>query len=127
MRSFHIAPDRGMSIIWFDSQDHLDAAFPHLKAFQQQIAERFEARCEAQKASPARKWISGRRGTPHFPYAHDHKARTIMTDLTSHTVPPQMHAVVTTGNGSYDGLDYEWCQHRCLPLARCWSGCWPPA
>lgn len=49
MRSFHIAPDRGMSIIWFDSHDHLDAAFPHLKAFQQQIAERFEARCEAQK------------------------------------------------------------------------------
>ena len=49
MRSFHIAPDRGMTIIWFDGQDHLDAAFPHLKAFQQQIAERFEARCEAQK------------------------------------------------------------------------------
>ena len=38
MRSFHIAPDRGMTIIWFDSQEHLDAAFPHMKAFQQQIA-----------------------------------------------------------------------------------------
>lgn len=55
MRSFHIAPDRGMSIIWFDSQENLDAAFPHMKAFQQQIAERFEARIEAQKGitSPA--------------------------------------------------------------------------
>ena len=34
MRSFHIAPDRGMTIIWFDNQEHLDAAFPHMKAFQ---------------------------------------------------------------------------------------------
>ena len=23
MRSFHIAPDRGMTIIWFDNQEHL--------------------------------------------------------------------------------------------------------
>jgi len=34
-------------------------------------------------------------------------ARTIMTDLTSHTVPLQMYAVVTTGNGGYDRLDYR--------------------
>ena len=26
MRSFHIAPDRGMTIIWFENQEHLDAA-----------------------------------------------------------------------------------------------------
>jgi hypothetical protein len=49
MRNFHIAPDRGMTIIWFDNQEHLEFAFPHLKAFQQQIAERFEGRVEAQK------------------------------------------------------------------------------
>ena len=49
MRNFHIAPDRGMTIAWFDTQEHLDAAFPFMKAFQQQIADRFEARVEAQK------------------------------------------------------------------------------
>ena len=49
IRSFHIAPDRGMTIVWFDSQEHLDGAFPHMKTFQQQLAERFEARVEAQK------------------------------------------------------------------------------
>jgi hypothetical protein len=49
IRNFHIAPDRGMTILWFDTQENLDAAFPFLKAFQQQIAERFEARVEAQK------------------------------------------------------------------------------
>ena len=48
-RNFHIAPDRGMTIVWFDTQEHLDAAFPFLKAFQQQLAERFEARIEAHK------------------------------------------------------------------------------
>ena len=54
MRSFHIAPDRGMSIIWFSEQKFLDAAFPLLKQFQQAIADRFEAKCVAQKgiASP---------------------------------------------------------------------------
>ena len=49
IRNFHIAPDRGITILWFDTQENLDAAFPFLKAFQQQIAERFEARVEAQK------------------------------------------------------------------------------
>ena len=49
MRSFHIAPDRGMSIIWFREQIFLDEAFPKLKEFQQAIANRFEAKCEAQK------------------------------------------------------------------------------
>ena len=58
MRSFHIAPDRGMTIIWFDNQEHLDTAFPHMKAFQQQIAERFEARTEAQKGVTSRTAIS---------------------------------------------------------------------
>ena len=49
MRSFHIAPDRGMSIIWFKEQIFLDEAFPRLREFQQAIADRFEAKCEAQK------------------------------------------------------------------------------
>ena len=49
MRSFHIAPDRGMSIIWFKEQIFLDEAFPKLKEFQQAIADRFEAKCQAQK------------------------------------------------------------------------------
>jgi hypothetical protein len=48
-RSFHIAPDRGMTILWFDKQKNLDAAFPFLKSFQQEIAKRFEANCNAQK------------------------------------------------------------------------------
>ena len=49
MRSFHMAPDRGMTIIWFNSQKNLDAAFPGLKEFQKALASRFEARCDAQK------------------------------------------------------------------------------
>ena len=49
MRSFHIAPDRGMTIIWFSHKTFLDDAFPKLKEFQQAIADRFEAKCEAQK------------------------------------------------------------------------------
>ena len=49
LRSFHIAPDRGLSIIWFSEQRFLDAAFPMLKEFQQAIADRFEAKCVAQK------------------------------------------------------------------------------
>ena len=49
IRNFHIAPDRGMTILWFDTQEHLDAAFPFMKEFQQQLAQRFEARIEAQK------------------------------------------------------------------------------
>ena len=38
-----------MSIIWFKEQIFLDGAFPKLKEFQQAIADRFEAKCEAQK------------------------------------------------------------------------------
>ena len=38
-----------MTIVWFDTQEHLDAAFPFMKEFQQQLAQRFEARIEAQK------------------------------------------------------------------------------
>ena len=53
MRNFHIAPDRGMSIVWFDTQENLDAAIPFMKGFQQQLAERFEARAELQKGIPS--------------------------------------------------------------------------
>ena len=49
MRSFHIAPDRGMSIVWFNDQGALDAAFPIIKQVQAKIAEKFEARAEIQK------------------------------------------------------------------------------
>lgn len=49
MRNFHISPDRGMTIIWFNKQEHLDAAFPPMTAFHQQIAERVEGRVEALK------------------------------------------------------------------------------
>lgn len=49
MRSFHIAPDRGMTLIWFNSQESLDAAFPMIKQVQNEIAEKFEARAEIQK------------------------------------------------------------------------------
>ncbi len=31
MRSFHMAPDRGMTIMWFNNQKNLDEAFPGLK------------------------------------------------------------------------------------------------
>ncbi len=50
MRSFHIAPDRGMTIIWFDTKDNLEAAFPFLKSFQNELATRFEAYCNSEKA-----------------------------------------------------------------------------
>ena len=49
MRSFHIAPDRGMSIIWFKSQEALDAQLPMIKEFQNILAEKFHARAETQK------------------------------------------------------------------------------
>ncbi len=49
MRSFHIAPDRGMSIIWFNSQEDMDAAFPMIKQVQGEIAKKFEGRAEIQK------------------------------------------------------------------------------
>ena len=49
LRSFHIAPDRGMTIIWFNSQEALDAAFPFIKKVQGELAEKFEGRAEIQK------------------------------------------------------------------------------
>ncbi|MCH1482844.1 MAG: hypothetical protein L7W95_03175 [Alphaproteobacteria bacterium] len=49
MRSFHIAPDRGMSIIWFESQEALDAQLPMIKEFQNMLAEKFQGRAETQK------------------------------------------------------------------------------
>ena len=53
MRNFHIAPDCGLPIVWFDTQETLDAAIPFFKGMQQQIAERFEARVELQKGIPS--------------------------------------------------------------------------
>ena len=49
-RSFHIAPDKGMAIMWFESQNDLDNAFPMLKDFQKKIAEMFDAKVSAEKA-----------------------------------------------------------------------------
>ncbi len=49
MRSFHIAPDRGMTIIWFKDQAALDAVFPMIKQLQAELAERFDGRAEIQK------------------------------------------------------------------------------
>ena len=50
MRSFHIAPDRGMSICYFDTNENLNNAFKSLKEFQQNVAGKFEAKADAQKA-----------------------------------------------------------------------------
>ena len=50
MRSFHIAPDRGMTICYFNTMDNLNEAFPHMKKFQQSVADKFEAKADAQKA-----------------------------------------------------------------------------
>lgn len=58
MRSFHVAPDRGMSIMWFKDQGDLDAAFPMVKQVMNEMAEKFEARAEIQKGitSPELGW-----------------------------------------------------------------------
>lgn len=50
MRSFHISPDRGMSIFYFDTNKNLNAAFPSMKEFQQNVAAKFDAKADAQKA-----------------------------------------------------------------------------
>ena len=50
MRSFHIAPDRGMSWCYFDTNENLNAAFLSMKKFQQSVAAKFEAKADAQKA-----------------------------------------------------------------------------
>ena len=49
-RSFHIAPDRGMAIMWFKTQEDLDNAFPILKDFQNKLAEMFNGKVIAEKA-----------------------------------------------------------------------------
>ena len=49
MRSFHIAPDRGMTMIWFKEQAALDAVFPMIKQLQNDLAAKFEGRAEIQK------------------------------------------------------------------------------
>ena len=49
MRSFHMASDRGRTIMWFNNQKNLDNAFPRLKEFQKALNSGFEAHCDAQK------------------------------------------------------------------------------
>ena len=44
MRSFHIAPDRGMSLCYFDTNENLNAAFPSMKEFQRSGAAKFLAK-----------------------------------------------------------------------------------
>ena len=46
MRSFHISPDRGMSIFYFDTNENLNAAFPSMKEFQQNVAAKFDAKAD---------------------------------------------------------------------------------
>ena len=50
IRSCHIAPDRGMSVCYFDTNENLNAAFPSMKESQQSVAAKFEAETDAQKA-----------------------------------------------------------------------------
>ena len=40
---------RGMSIIWFESQEALDAQLPMIKEFQNVLAEKFQGRAVTQK------------------------------------------------------------------------------
>ena len=48
MRLFHIAPDRDLSLCYFDTNENLNAAFPSMKEFQQNVAAKFEAKADAQ-------------------------------------------------------------------------------
>ena len=57
MRSFHMAPDRGMTIMWFNNQKTWMKLFRIKKEFQKALASRFEARCDAQKVLRARSLI----------------------------------------------------------------------
>ena len=50
IRSCHKAPDRGMSVCYFDTNENLNAAFPSMKESQQSAAAKFEAKADAQKA-----------------------------------------------------------------------------
>ena len=49
MRSFHIAFDRGQTIMWFKKQEDLDAAFSMVKQLFMEIAQRFEGKLDIQK------------------------------------------------------------------------------
>ena len=53
MRSFHIAPDRGMSLCYFDTNENLNAAFPSMKKVKQRFSVKFEAKNNAQKSITA--------------------------------------------------------------------------
>ena len=39
-----------MSLCYFDTNENLNAAFPSMKEFQQNVAAKFEAKADAQKA-----------------------------------------------------------------------------
>ena len=58
MRSFHIAFDRGQTIMWFKKQEDLDAAFSMVKQLFLEIAQRFEGKPDIQKGitSPDLQW-----------------------------------------------------------------------
>ena len=49
MQSFHIEPNRGMSIIWYESQEALDTKLPMIKGFQNMLAKKFQGSAETQK------------------------------------------------------------------------------
>ena len=50
MRSFHIAPDRGMSLCYFDTNENLNAAFPSMKEFLKALLKNSKQKADAQKA-----------------------------------------------------------------------------
>ena len=50
MGSFHITPDRGMSVCYFDTNENLNAAFLSMKEFQQPVAANLKAKADAQKS-----------------------------------------------------------------------------
>ena len=50
MRLFHIAPGRGMSVCYFDTNENLNAAFLSMKEFQQPVAANLKAKADAQKS-----------------------------------------------------------------------------
>ena len=54
-----MAPDRGITIMWFNNQKNLDNAFTGLKEFQKALASRFEARCDAQKGITSKEFDFG--------------------------------------------------------------------
>jgi hypothetical protein len=54
-----MAPDRGMTIMWFKNQKNLDEAFPELKEFQKALDLRFEARCDVPKGVTSKEFDFG--------------------------------------------------------------------